>query len=337
MLFLLKTIIKINLLLLLFAMVNNELLAFGMVHKHQNRNDINLSCGTILPEIVSNFEIAEDTITILKNDSQTIRTEEGFVLPNSLSEKIIDFQVNPDITYRSFRHFVKNDSKKIFFQAWMLEKKLQKLSVKTDSLRKTYANATNEQKEAMAAYILKMEKQTIDLNAEIPVLYQNARKEENKYWKSASENDIARFQEKVKLFSDSIEQVNQKIQEQTFLKNGSVADTLYLEKAETNKIAPKSETVSEIVYKIQIAAYKGKIPDLANKLIKKLSTIRKVENYLDDKGVKVYTTGNLKNYNEALTLQSQVKQEGVKNPIIAAYLKGKRITVAEARKLNSEL
>lgn len=337
MLFVLKTIIKTNLLLLLFAMVNTELLAVELVHMNHYRYDSDLSCGTILPEIISNFEIAEDTITILKNDSQTISSQEEFVIPGSLSEKIINFQVNPDITYQSFSHFVKNESKKIFFQAWLLEKELQKLSVKTDSLRKAYSSATGEQKNAIASNILDMEKRTIDLNAEIPVLYQNARNEENKYWISASENEIARFRETVKQFSDSIELVNQKIQEQTLSKNGPVADTLYLEKAETNKSAPKPETVSEVVYKIQIAAYKGKIPDLTNKLIKKLSTIRKVENYVDDKGVKVYTTGNLKNYNEALTLQSQVKQEGVKSPIIAAYLKGKRITVAEAKKLNNEL
>ena len=337
MLFVLKTIIKTNLLLLLFAMVNNELLAFEVVLKNQNKNDIHLSCSTISPEIISSFEIAEDTITTVKKDSQTISNEGEFIIPISLSGKIIDFQVNSDITYRSFRHFIKNESKKIFFQAWLLDNELQKLSVKTDSLRKLYSKASNEQKDAMTAYLLKMENRTIELNTKIPVLYQNARDIENQYWNSVSENEIAGFREKVKLFSDSLEQVNRKIQEQILSKNGSMADTLYLEKAQINNTAPKPEPVSEIVYKIQIAAYKGKIPDLANKLIKKLSTIRKVENYVDDKGVKVYTTGNLRNYNEALTLQSQVKQEGVKNPVIAAYLKGKRITVAEARKLNNEL
>jgi hypothetical protein len=218
-----------------------------------------------------------------------------------------------------------------------LEKELQKLAMKTDSLRKTYTGTTNERKEALAADILNMEKRMLDLNQEIPMLYQNARIEENQYWKSASEADIKRFQGKLKLFNDSIEQVTQKIQEQSQTTNALVPDTLYFEKEQNKTAISKSEPVSEIVYKIQIAAYKGKIPELANKLIKNLSAIRKVENYVDDKGVKVYTTGNLKNYTEALTLQSQMKQEGVKNPIIAAYLKGKRITVAEARKLNNEL
>jgi hypothetical protein len=92
-----------------------------------------------------------------------------------------------------------------------------------------------------------------------------------------------------------------------------------------------------IIYKIQIGAYKGKIPETSNKLIKKLSIIRKVENFVDEKGFKVYTTGNLRLYPEAETMLSQVKQEGVKNAVITAYQNGKKIPVTEARKLNNEL
>jgi hypothetical protein len=319
----------------MFTLVNKEILAFNLNKNHLVISEKNISGNAISPEILSFNLNAEDTIVSGINNSKNLPTEEAFVIPKSLSEKVIDFQVNSGITYRSFRHFIKNDSKKIYFQAWLLEKELQKLAVKTDSLRKTYASASDEQKEAMSAYILKMERRIIDLNAEIPVLYQNARNEENQYWDSASENDITRFQEKVKLFNDSIEQANRKIKKE--LATRPVADTLYLEKEPIKTTASKPESGTDIVYKIQLMAYKGKIPDQANKLLKKLSAIRKVENYIDDKGVKVYTTGNLKIYNDALTLQSQVKQEGVKSPVIAAYLKGKRITVAEARKINNEL
>ena len=67
-------------------------------------------------------------------------------------------------------------------------------------------------------------------------------------------------------------------------------------------------------------------------MIKKLSVIRKVENYTDEKGVKIFTTGNLKVYQEAVTLQNQVKQEGVKNPVIIAFEKGKKIELNTAKK-----
>jgi len=79
-----------------------------------------------------------------------------------------------------------------------------------------------------------------------------------------------------------------------------------------------------------------KYTDSAAKLIKKLSILRKIENYKDEKGFTIYTTGSLNKYAEAVTLQNQVKQEGVKNAIVEAYRNGKKITVADARKLNNE-
>jgi len=120
-------------------------------------------------------------------------------------------------------------------------------------------------------------------------------------------------------------------------KTQSIPDTLLIVQESTPVKEVKSEAVSDIIYKIQIAAYKVKLPESANAMIKKLSALRKVENFTDDKGVKIYTTGNLKTYQEAVTLQAQVKQEGVKNPIIIAFQKGKKITVEEAKKVNNEL
>lgn len=335
--FFLKTLVKTIFQLLLFTIVNQELVAMEVINNSQKKRDLDFSFSAFSPVQFCSWKEAEDTVTTEKKDQEIRKAEEKFILPILYNERSIDFQVNSEITYRSHRHFVKNESKKIFFQAWQLENELQKLTRQTDSLRKSYSGATNEQKEAMAANILNMEKRTIELNQEIPALYQNARNEENLYWKSVSEKEISSFQAKIKQYNDSVEQVKSKIHEQTLAKSISVSDTLYLEKEQTKTTESKPEASTEIAYKIQISAHKGKIPDTANKLIKKLSAIRKVENYMDDKGVKVYTTGNVRNYNEALTLQSQVKQEGVKNPIIAAYLKGKRIPVAEARKLNNEL
>jgi len=335
--FLLKSIIKTNLLLLLFTLADIELSATETGNTTRTDNGLIVSENIYLSEKFLSMKEAEDTIKTLKTEPTTNIPKQEFIIPDSFSKSIIDFQINSEITYRNFRHFIKPESRKTFFQAWLLEKELQKLTKKADSLRKTYATASDEQKEAMAAYLLKIEKRTIDLNTEIPVLYQNARNEENQYWKTATDDEVARFKEKVKLFNDSITQATQKIQEQNKIANTSISDTLYLEKSKEKTDNVKQESATEVIYKIQIAAYKGKIPEPASKQIKKLSSIRKVENYVDDKGVKVFTTGNLKIYNEALTLQSQVRQEGVKNPIIAAYLKGKRITVAEARKLNNEL
>jgi len=260
-----------------------------------------------------------------------------FSIPEILLHKTIEFQVNSEISYLSFRHFIKPEAKKAFFNAWIKELELNKLLTQTDSLRKVYSHTSDNQKEQIASTILKNEQQTIQLNEEIPTLYQNAREIEDKYWQVSTAEELTNFRTKLSHFKDSIDEMSRKIHEQANSTTETSTDTLILEIEQNKTTEAKAEANPEIIYKIQIGAFKGKIPEPANKLIKKLSVIRKVENYVDDKGVKVFTTGNLKTYQEAVTLQSQVKQEGVKNPVVAAYHKGKRITVAEAKKLNKEL
>ncbi|HSM48661.1 MAG TPA: hypothetical protein VK872_12650, partial [Draconibacterium sp.] len=98
-------------------------------------------------------------------------------------------------------------------------------------------------------------------------------------------------------------------------------------------LKPKS---SGITYKIQIGAYSRGIPNNMKSVFSKISVIRKVENYTDEKGVVVYTTGNLTNYEDALVMQKQVQQEGIKDAIIAAYLNGKRIPLEQAKEIEKE-
>jgi hypothetical protein len=64
--------------------------------------------------------------------------------------------------------------------------------------------------------------------------------------------------------------------------------------------------------------------------------IRRIDEYTDAKGVTVYTVGELKSYEDALQMQSQVRMEGVKDAVVAAYLNGKRIPVNEARKISEQ-
>jgi len=297
------TSIKTTLLLLLFTI-----------------GGLNLYAGTL-----STYLHQNDTITAIKPAvSQSV-----FIIPENAKKETISFQVNSAISYLSFSHFVKNESKKIFYSAWLKEKEVGKLSAKTDSLRKSYANSSDDQKEKISTQILKAEQHLMALNEEIPALYEKVRNEENQYWQSASADEKAKFQEKIKLYQDSIQQATAALNKQT------LPDTITYYKAESKPVAA-AEPVSAIVYKIQVGAYKGKMPDTAAKSMKKLSMLRKVENYKDEKGVTVYTTGSLKTYQEAVTMQSQVKLEGIKNASIAAYNNGKRITLEEARKLNNE-
>lgn len=320
-----KPSMKTSILLLLFSTGSGYLFADSLRMTSTVQNQFHTSGS-------NQFSISEptsgDTIEPVQVDELNI--------PDSLANRIIDFQVNSDISYLSVKHFAKSESKEMFEQAWLKENELSRISAQTDSLRKVYANSSTLQKEGIAVLILKNEELSMSLNQEIQTLYQTARDLENQYWQSCSADEKLRIQAKIKSFSDSL--TFRKMQEETEKMAKILIDTIFISNESSQGKEVKSETTAtEIIYKIQIGAFKGKIPESSNAMIKKLSGLRKIENYTDEKGIKIYTTGNLKTFQEAVTLQNQVKQEGVKNPTIIAFQKGKKITIEEAKKINNEL
>lgn len=258
----------------------------------------------------------------------------ALIIPEKVQNEVINFQVNSEISYFNLSHFVKAESKQLFYKARMKEKEVLRLSQQTDSLRNSYANSADDQKEKITGQILSAEKQTLALNDEIPALYEKAREIENQYWQMASGDEKNKYQEKIRLFQDSIQKSITR-QAQQIASSQTFPDTITFYHAD-QKVVASEVPATAVVYKIQIAAFKTKLPETTAKAIKKLEMLRKVENYKDEKGITVYTTGSLKTYQEAVTLQSQVKLEGIKNATIAAYNNGKRITPEEARKLNNE-
>jgi hypothetical protein len=279
------------------------------------------------------FEYANDTIKVETNTGE-IANQAELSIPDKLKTKTIDFQINSDISYLNINHFVKNDSKKLFIQAWQKENEVKKLYAQTDSLRKMYANSSEDRRQEISSTILQAEQQTIALNEEIPVLYEKARNEENQYWQAASPEMLIQVQRKIQNYKDSVRQTKETRFEKKALKK-EIPDTIIFVQAKPKEMG-KDDVPTGIIYKIQVGAYKNKMPESAAKAIKKLSLLRKVENYKDEKGVKIYTTGNLKSYKEALTMQNQVKHEGIKNATIAAYQNGNRIALNDARKLTNE-
>jgi len=128
---------------------------------------LNLYAGNSISYILQN-----DTIPTIK---PTVNQPEVFNLPENLSKETIDFQINSEVTYFRFSHFIKSESKKIFYTAWQKEKEVGKLSAQTDSLRKLYLSSSDDQKERISTRILKAEQQLLNLNVEIPVLYDQVR------------------------------------------------------------------------------------------------------------------------------------------------------------------
>ncbi len=97
--------------------------------------------------------------------------------------------------------------------------------------------------------------------------------------------------------------------------------------------AAEPEEQDDLIYKIQIGAYSRGLPTYVKKQFDKLSYIRKIENYTDDRGVVVYTTGNLTRLEDAVKMKNQVRLEGIEDAFVVPYFNGKRITLEEAKKL----
>lgn len=326
--------IKTSVILLLFSLVAMSSIAATFEFGNKAKQSFILLSDSLLSK---EFQFTQDTLQD-KPATDLILTdkETEFTVPLPWSNETFEFQVNSQIIYFTFDHFMTVGSKKLFLQALMKEKELSQLTKLTDSLRQEYIHARDDRKSDISGLILNNEKQSILLNQDIPELYQNARKPEAEYWQNASSETIAGFQEIIKLYRDNIKRKSE-LEELTKPDSEPKADTLvlYIPTAKIKEVP--AATTSGITYKIQIAAFKSKLPDSAEKAIKKLSLLRKVETYTDEKGVKIYTTGNLKTWAEAITLQKQVKQEGIRNPSIAAYENNVRIPANDARRKNNEL
>ena len=319
-----KTTIKTTLLVLLFSLVTS----------HSFAATYNLPTKTVSGKTL----LAHDTLVtnpVLNTDPVIQKPE--FMIPSRWNYETFEFQVNSEIKYYTFSNFVKTEARKLFFQAWMKEKELNQLTRMADSLRKEYVSAHDARKNEISEQILNNEKQTILLNPDIQDRFQKARILEAEYWQNASPETKALFQEKIRTFQDSIQRITKNIEKQSSSVADSKQDTLVLYQIPVKQKEIAAAVNNGIIYKIQIGAYKSRKPDWADKAIKKLSLLRKVDTHTDEKGVKVYTTGNLKTWTEAVTLQKQVKQEGIRNPSIVAYENNKSIPVNEARKKNNEL
>jgi hypothetical protein len=155
---------------------------------------------------------------------------------------------------------------------------------------------------------------------------------ENEYWQNASQQETESFVKELNASLDVNKTNNSKANP---ISQDLIITPIFMETEEVNKEDQKTKP-SGIIYKIQLGAFSRGIPNNQKSVFSKISVIRKVENYTDENGVVVYTTGNLTSYEDAVEMQNQIRQEGIKDPKIAAYLNGKRITLEQAKEIENK-
>lgn len=251
------------------------------------------------------------------------------------AEERIRFNINSEITYIVLTNF-KTEKGEIYFKEGNLKQtELENVVKQTENLREKYkSSASRSERDSIGQQILALESQSYELNSVVNQLFLQAKSVENGYWQNASPEETEKF---IREINTAAAEMNK-----TAIKAEPVSETPELiilpvltDRKEPERSAPKAKP-SGIVYKIQLGAYSRGIPNNLKPVFSKISVLRKVENYTDDKGVVVYTTGNLTGYDDAVLMQNQIRQEGIKDPIIAAYLNGKRITLEQAKEIEKE-
>ncbi|WP_167606098.1 SPOR domain-containing protein [Maribellus sediminis] len=276
--------------------------------------------------------LAFDSIT---TDSivQTDVIEE--TIPEKAKLERIDFTINGEMTYIDTSNFQTDEGLNNYLKWEKSASKLDSLKALMDSWRTSYAKAnTTAQRDQLGNKIIAGESELFSLQKETREFNTLAIKAEDDYWSAQSESDRIAFSKQLQELARSYSKPEQRAEE-------PIDTTLIIpqEVAQTIPVAtPANEENNQegLVYKIQIGAYSRGLPAYVKKLFDKLSYIRKIENYTDDRGVVVYTTGNLTNYEDAVKMQNQVRQEGIEDAFVVPYFNGKRITLNEAKKLEQE-
>ena len=286
-----------------------------------------ISGGLPVQDTISSSVRPDSLTTALPADKDSV-IRGSFHAPD---REIIEFQINDNITYLFPDHFQTTRGKQLFLEGRQTKSRLDSLFNGLEILRKQYETQVSEtDKEKTGKQIIESENMTSSLMTEYSEKFGEVRNIEDAIWKEKPESETRAFRAMV----DSLRSALQEKNSVPVSLDSTVIMTTngFLRTGTTDrKPKPPEKKVEELtIYKIQLGIFKGTPPASFQGLLKKLSLIRKIDSFKDEKGYNVYTTGSLSSYADAGLMLQQVKQEGVKNPIIVAFRSGKKITLQEA-------
>lgn len=288
----------------------------------------------ILPKPLAKVE-EKDTMSSTENDEQPKMITSEFHIKKTEAVPIkkrepIRFLIDSEITYLDKSHFKTTKGLQLFETGTEKEEQLKNKNAQVNKWRTQYSQSgLLEEKQNLGEKIISSETELYNLQAEMNNDFALAKQKELDYWSSAKEQERNAFIEELDNYFS---------QEQANEFDITLPDSLFVfttinRSSPSRSNSSEEEVNQELIYKIQLGAYRRGLPTYVKRLFDKLSNIRKIENYTDEKGIVVYTTGNLTNYDDAVKMQNQVRREGVEGAYVVPYFNGKRITLKEAKEL----
>ncbi len=249
------------------------------------------------------------------------------------TRRFINFRVNDKVTYVMEEMFQEPEALAEFKAAEEAEGRLDSLLTQTDALRKLYHQTLNPAlRDSLARVIAAEEYQSLQQKAELERRYFNAASIEQTWWKDASYQVYETFfhiRDSMMILRTPPPPVIPEPGPDVF---GHAADSLGVGE-ETPAGNPGDETMvteekgDELSYRIQLGAFMKNVPAQKKAMFDKISKIRIIETFVNEEGETVYTTGNLKDFGDAVKLQNQVRQEGIKDAFVIAVKNGKRVSL----------
>ena len=271
---------------------------------------------------------------ILNSDSLLITEKQPEEIKPVSAERPIEFSVNSEIAYRFLSQFKTSEGKALFVEGKEKQNRLDSTLKTLDFLRNKYVSVySRKEKDSIGQQILALETHSYELKSETNQLLMKSKAVENEYWQNASEQEISKFMEESRKISTKTVRKNVNNSLEPKDSDKVAIPEILIEDIPTDNTAPPSPSTSDLIYKVQIGAYSRGIPAYRKKVFDKLAFIRRIDNYTDENGVVVYTTGNLTRYEDAQVMQKQIRQEGVDDAFIVPYLNGKRITLEQAKEI----
>ncbi len=288
------------------------------------------------PVIVEDSVFINDSAEFTWTDTTEIKVEKQIGPPVKSSPKIvpINFIINGEITYIDSSNFRTKKGLKSYLEGKKLQDEFLQKSKDLEKLREKYgASKSYQEKQTIGEQILDNETDNYKLQSTSQNLMLQAKQAEIEYWEKAPADEKQTFIAQLNEELNSIQEIE--IVENEEMDTSNFIDPTVFLTATDQTSTPEEKGNDELVFKIQLGAYSRGIPSYRKKQFDKLSYIRKIENYTDEKGVVVYTTGNLSNFDDALKMQNQVRQEGVEDAFVVPYFNGKRITLKEAKEIEA--
>jgi len=294
------------------------------------------------PDIVSSQkikirEVPSQQFFDIDSDSELPSLQNDIKNPEGIYDSIINFHVNARIIYFKVSQFKFDSSKKAFIKGWLIEQKMNNKLQQLQYLRNNYDNSTQQEKEKNGPRIMELEKETYQMNQAVQKNYLEANRIESSYWEQAKEDEKNRLCEINRSIKDSLQLAYQKKKTGLDIHVNTISQKIITEKEATAIAQKKIKEASEkVIYKILIGTYKRTPPQWVLKQFKRLSILRRIDKNVDEKGITVYSVGELNTYKDALYMQEQIKTEGIKHASIAAYKDGNRISLKEAKTLTEK-